>query len=175
MASVFAGLVKEFHKPIEEIQKEIKEKEYEQEGNVYFTKITEDYRIQINKTNDLVEKLKLCLKLISELTGDEVFYKQNMKPITEAQDMLKKHLLNQSTVVIVDLSRRYIAHKQYFNADRTVLNQYLYEASKNDFELVVNRLEHLQNPTLELANKIIELEKERLRIEEAYRTVILND
>lgn len=42
---------------------------------------TESYRVKINKSNDLKEIAKLALECITELTGDEVFYKTNIKKI----------------------------------------------------------------------------------------------
>lgn len=79
----FKKFLDEVDKPYTQIEKSKKEPaEISAVRSEYILK-TEYYRKEINKSKTVIDKYILCLKLFTELTGDKLFYENNIKILEE--------------------------------------------------------------------------------------------
>ena len=102
----------------------------------HFLKISSKHRIKINKATNFTEKYKVAMELIRDLTGDELFYITHIKDIgsiPEDNEQIRKVM---AEAVIVDTTRRVNIHYHMLEQDKTALNEFLYESSLIDLELL---------------------------------------
>lgn len=172
MSNAFANLINQFDQPAAVNNQKV-EKKKNKEVQAEYIQLTEKYRVKINQQNNAVEKLKLALELIAKITGDELFYKQNVKQIQEGENILDQYFLSQyNTVFWTEVCRRATIHENCYKKEKTVLNEYLYEKAKNDLELAHYRCMQVEQPSAEHEEKIQELEKDQRELDKVYIRVI---
>lgn len=81
MANAFAEFLTEVKSPTINTVKQREKTEAEYFVQAEYTVKSDFMRCEINKATKLEEKYSLAIKLISELTGDPLFYKRNIETI----------------------------------------------------------------------------------------------
>lgn len=147
--SVFKALFDEtetqasLDKTMEKIEK--KQEDLTLMARGHFLQISSLRRIQINKALNFTEKYKVAMELIRDLTGDELFYQMHMKDIgaiPEDQESIKKAM---QEAVVVDATRRMSIHEHRYKQEKTLLNEFMYENSLIDLEMLAMEKENFKN------------------------------